>query len=530
MGGYGAIFFFCAWVLASTNGQCTFPSSLQGTWLTSSLGNITIATSTIDNYPVGLYGDFEFDCNQEYDDRYIAKSQTLLSTSGLTLYIYLCFDFTMVSSNLYYYYLASRDGAAARQSCPSDVQASWSYEVDSGSGNTCSPGGQLEAGTDTEMTANYTACATPVFYSTSGQVYCLVSITSGSSTYLTVYNTDTAVDSSNTYRMACLVFEKSGSSVSMSQYPEVCQSSQTPTTVSTPTGSLLTLTTAATTIPSESSLLCVVLGVVVGMVALCVAVISIFVLCNWKAKQKPFRGKLEPEEPGDKPSRLKAFENGFKRIKHPGELDRPLDREGTPEHDEDTPINVMQLLRKDIITPGGRESPASHVILSVSTPNPYCFHDGDSVGGGSLPIPHENPALKKHYHVIGGEPSVGELGEQDEDNLSGDADGFPITAFTKSPARVGSGRRLGSGRRVGSGRKAPGSARSVHTPVMVMPVRSDGSDAFDGDGDDVSDDALFESDAESALAAARLGVGIDEFGMGPPPRLPPIDEGPASHR
>ena len=39
----------------------------------------------------------------------------------------------------------------------------------------------------------------------SGVVYCLVSLTSGSLTYLTVYNTDATVDNTNSYRMACLV-------------------------------------------------------------------------------------------------------------------------------------------------------------------------------------------------------------------------------------------------------------------------------------------------------------------------------------
>ena len=67
-------------------------------------------------------------------------------------------------------------------------------------------------------------------------------------------------------------------------------------------------------------------------------------------------------------------------------MNKPLSREGTPENDDDTPINVMQLLRKDIITPGGRDSPASNVFLSVTTPNPYSYHDGDSIGGGSMPI------------------------------------------------------------------------------------------------------------------------------------------------
>ena len=65
---------------------------------------------------------------------------------------------------------------------------------------------------------------------------------------------------------------------------------------------------------------------------------------------------------------------------------------------------------------------------------------------------------------------------------------------------------------------------------MVMPVRSDGTDLFDGDGDDVSDDALFDDGEEGAtLAAARQGVGLTDA-MCPPTRLPPIDEGPASHR
>ena len=33
---------------------------------------------------------------------------------------------------------------------------------------------------------------------------------------------------------------------------------------------------------------------------------------------------------------------------------------------------------------------------------------------------HENPSLKKHYHVIGGEPSIADLVEEDEDDNCSD--------------------------------------------------------------------------------------------------------------
>ena len=114
--------------------------------------------------------------------------------------------------------------------------------------------------------------------------------------------------------------------------------------------------------------------------------------------------------------------------------------------------------------------------------------------------------------MIGGDPSIGGLEEEDEGDYI-EADG------SRQPPRLDS-------------------ARSAKAPVMVMPVNSDGSDLFDGDGNEDDDDdddsevdgqGMYDADGQSSLVAVRQGVGIHEP-MCPPSRLPPIDEGPASHR
>ena len=57
------------------------------------------------------------------------------------------------------------DGEAAKQPCPSDLTILWDYDIDSGSGNTCSAATDLDGCTDSQLTANYTYCSTRVFYS-----------------------------------------------------------------------------------------------------------------------------------------------------------------------------------------------------------------------------------------------------------------------------------------------------------------------------------------------------------------------------
>ncbi|XP_053400097.1 uncharacterized protein LOC123557767 [Mercenaria mercenaria] len=122
----------------------------------------------------------------------------------------------------------------AKQECPSTFFGEYSYNVTDIAANTdyCGTGDEVwDVCTDYEqMTFNYTICNTEIAYSGNGSVFCLVSITSGSYTYHTVYNEDNTADiSSGTYRFTCLMSSiASDGSLNVSQTPGSCKKSQTP--------------------------------------------------------------------------------------------------------------------------------------------------------------------------------------------------------------------------------------------------------------------------------------------------------------
>ncbi|KAK3599503.1 hypothetical protein CHS0354_006632 [Potamilus streckersoni] len=117
--------------------------------------------------------------------------------------------------------------------CPTVLLGSFSYSYTDGSTSICGNGNEVWDGcTDTKsMTFNYTMCSTRIAYSAIGTVRCIVSFTSGTYSFATVYNTDLLTDESTTYLFTCMMASKSGSKVSVSLSPKSCTPTQTPDTV-----------------------------------------------------------------------------------------------------------------------------------------------------------------------------------------------------------------------------------------------------------------------------------------------------------
>ncbi|XP_050416721.2 uncharacterized protein LOC126830381, partial [Patella vulgata] len=271
-----SVLFFCL-------GTCTLPSDLVGTWISSTKGFITFTSSSISGYTISNFGQFEFNCTDSYGSKLVLKSSSF-SYLGLQWEAYLCLDLTSVSSYLYTYYLGSvsetdaqnervkifvlgvnpaasavcdRTGGndigtydvllkndsttSAMISCPTSLQAYWSYTIDNGNGTDCLNDSYLDVCSDDKtLSFNYTRCSSNVGYSADGSLSCLYESTNGTSSYLTLYNNDNNnTDETTTYRFTCLVYEVTSNGISMTQYPQACLTNQTTQSVTSPGAAIL---------------------------------------------------------------------------------------------------------------------------------------------------------------------------------------------------------------------------------------------------------------------------------------------------
>ncbi|XP_012943160.2 uncharacterized protein LOC106013034 [Aplysia californica] len=149
---------------------------------------------------------------------------------------------------------------------------------------------------------------------------------------------------------------------------------------------------------------------------------------------------------------------------------------------DDAPVNLMQLLRKDLTTPGGRDSPSSSILLTVNTP-PQLYNVRETDTHAPNPA-NETAGDMKNYHVLGG------ADQQDYGELPLDDD------------------------------------RSMRTPVMVLPIKRPGLAVMDeeyDDYDDDDDDLMIDTPGRSSLVAATQGM-FGEDALCPVTRLPGIAE------
>ncbi|GFN74644.1 hypothetical protein PoB_000115000 [Plakobranchus ocellatus] len=235
---------------------------------------------------------------------------------------------------------------------------------------------------------------------------------------------------------------------------------------------------AVTSSPTDWTLLYALVGAAGGLLLIIILVTAIVCFKQYKAKQSPFRGRLEPT--GLTP-RSPRHMNGYT-----GMMFKPSSKitdSGIPEND--APVNVMQLLRKDLLSVGGRDSPSSSVLLTVNTP-PQLFNVRET--DSHAPEPSiESMSVMKNYHVLGG-------ANQDFGDLPLDE------------------------------------RESTRTPVMVLPVRRPGLAAEEevDDYDDDDDDLMVDTPGRSKLVAAKQTL-FGEDALCPVTRLPGIAEDIASN-
>lgn len=317
-----------------TDAQCTLPSDLWNSlWKSSEFGEITFFTSEATFQDFGASTAFNWTCVVSSGNKYVLRSSTTLQSASFgSIYTYYCFDFYKQSTNSYLYYHPTDISFGYRRFqhtsdtvnvsfvCSGSVDTAEYHVIvksDSADANTCASAllgnflyacasGSTDNGTinvcDTQTTAtfNHSQCSSSeVLYSAGGVFNCVAKTSSAASSgtvyYQTLYNTDTSVDNTNSYRFVCLAInEDSSGTVSFTYKASACVSGQdSTTTVSVQTFEPLQATTLCpiddTSKGGSNSGL--VIGLIVGLLVLLAIIIGVLVFYFCFYKKDPNAGK-----------------------------------------------------------------------------------------------------------------------------------------------------------------------------------------------------------------------------------------------
>ncbi|XP_053400555.1 uncharacterized protein LOC123558387 [Mercenaria mercenaria] len=316
--------------------QCTFPTELTGTWVSSNDGTweinsthllnfYTLSSTTGNTISTGV-SQLNFECYENQGDTKYAIKSELFQLLGGQRSVYTCIDITEISENklLYYhatvadpsgfqftiqsvyenicnwasyiqpynYHIALKSGTetTALQNCPSSLFGSYNYDtcIDVNSNDT-----SLDVcDTRQQFIYNYTLCNTTQMFSLEGVLDCVHHEESGSISYLTLYNRDsTAPDNNNYFQFVCLAVELSDGIVYVTANPNKCNDNQSTTAIDSP-GETLQLTSYSFTSDESTNILPIIIGVIVALVLL--ALIALLIYCCYKRKCR--RKKTDEEE------------------------------------------------------------------------------------------------------------------------------------------------------------------------------------------------------------------------------------------
>ncbi|XP_060078535.1 uncharacterized protein LOC132558031 [Ylistrum balloti] len=306
--------------LLHTDAVCTYPTDVRGEWYSSSNGLLTFQSSSIEGFTSSatLIGTQNYTC--EFDgtgDRYISKATVQFFTT-VTGEVYLCINMMKVTENKYIVQYESEIDSTTNQrevvifsgtgqvatenntcnivgsyptgnheifvqkdsvesaaiSCPDVLKSTFDVLV---SDLSCT-GSKLDGKTNTtRLSFTYSSCAQQALFSSNGQYTCMYSLNEGSYTYLNVLNNDSSVNEPTTYRFSCFVLETQKRLVYLTQYPEICQSGQTPYNVSSPGRYLLFVNNDPVTDMGGQ----IAVGVIVGLAVILVFVFGIVSFLKW---------------------------------------------------------------------------------------------------------------------------------------------------------------------------------------------------------------------------------------------------------
>nr|XP_022327668.1 uncharacterized protein LOC111126995 isoform X1 [Crassostrea virginica] len=320
---------FLMHTLQRTDGACEYPLDLRGDWYTTSNGVVTFSNQSISNFKSLTHPSAHtYTCEYIDNDRYITRARVpILSTTNYD--IYFCMSFTRITGTKYLVQYNSdiadfvnervvgtsvqsttsllspaeacnltsavptgtqeiflkKDNVSSNFiSCPDSVSSTLDMTLNSDCHGNVLNG--MSFPTYLTHTYNSSCATTGNTFTTGGNVSCVYSVASGSTTHLTVFNLDTSTDETSTYRFLCYVISKSGTQVYVTYHPKVCQNNQTSTYVTSP-GVIVSLIDRHNDVdvsPSDEEVpVAIIVGVLVPIVLLCGIVLFIL---YWKIKHR----------------------------------------------------------------------------------------------------------------------------------------------------------------------------------------------------------------------------------------------------
>nr|XP_022327669.1 uncharacterized protein LOC111126995 isoform X2 [Crassostrea virginica] len=275
---------FLMHTLQRTDGACEYPLDLRGDWYTTSNGVVTFSNQSISNFKSLTHPSAHtYTCEYIDNDRYITRARVpILSTTNYD--IYFCMSFTRITGTKYLVQYNSDNVSSNFISCPDSVSSTLDMTLNSDCHGNVLNG--MSFPTYLTHTYNSSCATTGNTFTTGGNVSCVYSVASGSTTHLTVFNLDTSTDETSTYRFLCYVISKSGTQVYVTYHPKVCQNNQTSTYVTSP-GVIVSLIDRHNDVdvsPSDEEVpVAIIVGVLVPIVLLCGIVLFIL---YWKIKHR----------------------------------------------------------------------------------------------------------------------------------------------------------------------------------------------------------------------------------------------------
>ncbi|CAG2223198.1 unnamed protein product [Mytilus edulis] len=266
-----------------TDATCDLPFYYDDEYEIAGRDLLHMNSSMIVDYPLSIPGTSRrnFGCIEKQGDIYLLKGTEEVNIFGQLTTLYMCLEIRQVNNATYYYYYKtgyhqflqdylfgskigepsfvevcsettdekafimiskkdSYDEGLLNTTCPQDILAVFdnvNITSSSGTKTTGCPGTTVDACTDrTTVAFTYNStCAVAKMTSAGGMYSCLFSKTLGSDTYLGVWNQDTTVDGSNTFRFSCFVYSIIGDVLYATETPTACTSTTTSTNLGSAT-------------------------------------------------------------------------------------------------------------------------------------------------------------------------------------------------------------------------------------------------------------------------------------------------------
>lgn len=260
----GVLFWIFCFNVQQIECACTWPPVFQNsTWLDSAQGELVFTTDGMTGFTTRTYNTGEnttsWTCQQETFSTtriIVARSASTFSAFSTLWYTYICFKFTDITNVSYRYYLLRAQEADAGQyrilvnpsynltindvcnattgatgqefvtvmkkgseatafiTCPSLLHGRFDFNYTNSVGtvscNNASNPEHMNVCTDRTQLAFDVPCATRSIVYASGSVFCVASLTVGTDTFIQLYNNQTTVDNSNTFRFSCMALSSTG--------------------------------------------------------------------------------------------------------------------------------------------------------------------------------------------------------------------------------------------------------------------------------------------------------------------------------